>query len=338
MYNRQSLNQMKSRPVKMEQSNFESFNHLPIVSDDDYDLPQNPYLQYETNQFSNVNSRNVRGLSSQSFYETHGGYTIHEVSAMEGFGNDSDPQFDLGKDGSFNDYSVLVGNFQTALEGHFQRNPLAALQKKGFQVTYICVNERDSYRQLIDCLVSKQHDVAWIISQGHDIAIDLKDEFINAVESFYNSNRGLMLWADNTPYLVQASYILERIAGATLINDTPGNRVLSYGDPKVPGEFDQEHIIFAGLNYLYEGVTICYPVDFENQESKLITLATSSNNFPCICYIDSSEQHGRLVLDTGWTKIYDSYWNSAGQARYVINSTVYLVDIERRFGGAIISD
>ena len=38
-----------------------------------------------------------------------------------------------------------------------------------------------------------------------------------------------------------------------------GDQTLVYGDANEPGRFDSEHLIFSGVNSLYEGVTICYP-------------------------------------------------------------------------------
>jgi len=112
---------------------------------------------------------------------------------------------------------------------------------------------------------------------------------------------------------------------------------LGYGKPDSPGEFNEESIIFAGLNYLYEGITICYPVmgdgsSIVDADTKLKVLATSTDGNPCIAFIESTETNGRVILDTGFTKMYAGYWESAGQSRYVINSAVYLIDVERRFG------
>jgi len=42
-------------------------------------------------------------------------------------------------------------------------------------------------------------------------------------------------------------------------------------------------------------------------------------------------KHGRLLVDTGFTKLYPEYWSLAGQARYIVNAIVWLVDIEGRF-------
>jgi len=124
--------------------------------------------------------------------------------------------------------------------------------------------------------------------------------------------------------------VLPKIAGCTLVGNTPGGRILGYGNGLAPGEFDQDHLIFSGINYLYEGVTICYPEPVDHlARSSLVHLATSSNEHPCISHIESTEEHGRVIIDSGFTKLYCS-WTSAGQARYVVNACVYLVDIERR--------
>jgi hypothetical protein len=66
---------------------------------------------------------------------------------------------------------------------------------------------------------------------------------------------------------------------------------------------------------------------------KLKVAATSSNGNPVICYMDHCESGGRVVVDTGFTKLYPEFWVSEGQARYVVNACVYLIDVEGRFGG-----
>jgi hypothetical protein len=87
--------------------------------------------------------------------------------------------------------------------------------------------------------------------------------------------------------------------------------------------------VFAGINSLYEGHTICYP----ETPGKLQTLATGTDGKTCIGCMDRTQEGGRVILDTGFTKLY-LQWDSAGQARYVVNACVYLTDIEGRFGGS----
>jgi len=150
---------------------------------------------------------------------------------------------------------------------------------------------------------------------------------------FHNEGGGIFIWADNDPLFYHVNYILPDLCDCYLIDDTPADRVLSYGNPLTPGEFDEESLVFAGIDYLYEGITICYPVDKEGNdltsESKLKVLATSSNGKPCICVVESQEGRGRVMVDTGFTKMYSQFWRSSGQSRYVVNACVYLCDIER---------
>jgi len=239
---------------------------------------------------------------------------------LRGKGNEERKEYDLGKDGAFNDFSVLVGCFYHEVETVWSSNAGAALAKKGFRVDF--TNKEEEF---IQKLLKKEHDVAWIISTQSSSCS--AEEFKKAVVSFHESGRGLFIWGDNHPYYVQANIVLPDIVGTKLVGMTPGERVLSYGDSKKAGEFDQNSLIFAGINYLYEGHTPCYP----ETDGKLTHLATSSNYKPCISFLDSTEKHGRVIVDSGFTKLYLS-WTSAGQARYVVNACVYLVDVERRFG------
>jgi len=174
------------------------------------------------------------------------------------------------------------------------------------------------------------YDVAWIIS-GLDLQGDC-ESFKKAVIDFHKSGRGLMIYGDNLPLYVQANIVLPDLVGCQLYGDTPAGKILKYGKPNQSGYFDAEHLVFAGINNLYEGVTICYP----NGPSKLVPLATSSDGNPCILKCEAKESNfcdgGRILVDSGWTKLYQSNWASAGQARYVVNATVWLINLEDRFG------
>jgi len=293
-------------------------------------------LDYDMDE-GNV-SRGVHSTNQKKNF----GYSRNEVTTMEGFGNDSDPQFDLGADGAFSDFSVLIGNFHYHWIDKYcwDIGPGAAFKKKGFKVELVMISSAQAYQQFIDGLNSDSYDAAWLISDHTDPFPTLKQELVKAILSFHQRGRGLLIWADNDPYYVQANYALKALCECELVGNTYGDRVMSYGKHDTPGEFDEESIIFAGISYLYEGITICYPqlVDgtpLKDSESKLKILATSSDGFPCICKIDSTESSGRVIVDTGFTKMYSGYWTSAGQARYVINSAVYLIDVERRFGESV---
>jgi len=52
---------------------------------------------------------------------------------------------------------------------------------------------------------------------------------------------------------------------------------MSYGNPKLSGEYDSENLIFAG-----KGVTICYP----QADGNFKHLACSSDEHPWISFLD----------------------------------------------------
>jgi len=169
---------------------------------------------------------------------------------------------------------------------------------------------------------------------------DLEPVFKECIMKAHKQGTGLFIFADNQPYVYEANIVLPEIAGCIVNGDDHGDQTLVYGwDPREPGRFDKNHLIFSGINSLYEGVTICYPcpVILEGksapEEIRLETVATSTYDRPIISKMEATQDHGRVILDTGWTKLYESYWSSTGQARYVVNACVWLTNIESRYGG-----
>jgi len=246
-------------------------------------------------------------------------------------GNIISEKFDLGRDGSFNDFSLLIGAFinRFPLCNIFVGLAVQALQKKGFMVTYT-TNEGEFVKYLSE----KTFDVTWIIS-GNVFENIEKMDFMEAVIDYHKKGGGLMIYGDNDPYYVHANEILPSLVGCSLTGDTKAGKILKYGTPGTTGFFDENHLVFAGINNLYEGITICYP----DKESKLVTLATSTDDHPCILMcefgLSNFENGGRIIVDTGWTKLYCDKWGSAGQARYVVNATVWLLNLEHRFGKTV---
>lgn len=63
------------------------------------------------------------------------------------------------------------------------------------------------------------------------------------------------------------------------------------------------------MNNLHEGVTICHP---ENMHEDFKTFAVNTNNEPCVLYTEENENHGRIIVDTGFTKLYTNFWSGVG--------------------------
>jgi len=287
-----------------------------------------------------------------------GGYAKIEVPSTENF---SESKYDLGKDGAFSDYSVLVMMFLACLDNDWESCAGTALKQKGFNVIYCTHND---VKKFLTEIKTGKYRVVWILSSGGGyidewqidsartyLKDDLKEQFVSAVVDYHKSGGGLFLWGDNEPFYYEMNLILQQIAKINndekkpsyiqFSGNTNADRVLSYGDPTKPGEFDKDHIIFSGINYLYEGVTICYPVIQSSIDDPFIdpsadcfpktvgeydVLATSSNGKPVILKIEKKNECGRVIIDSGWTKLYAANWNTVGQSRYVVNACVWLMD------------
>jgi hypothetical protein len=55
------------------------------------------------------------------------------------------------------------------------------------------------------------------------------------------------------------------------------------------------------LNNLHEGITICQP--FKTHPDFKV-FAYNSNNEPMVLYAEKNEKHGRIIIDTGFTKLF----------------------------------
>jgi len=320
-YNTTSFDSRQQRPAKMAVAS--------KVATEGYRVSSEPEMVQQTQSYGQQTQSYGQQTQSyvpqpQSNYSgKKSGYTESEVNALRGKGNEERQEYDLGKDGAFSDFSILVGCFYYEIPGSWNTNAGKALTQKGFRVTFTTV-EQEFIKHLLS---QSSFDVVWIISSNStSLSLSEQQDFKAAVLNFHRSGRGLFIYGDNDPWYVHANWILPDIVGTKLVGNTPGHKVLSYGNGKVPGEFDSENLIFSGINYLFEGITICYPAE----DGKLTHLATSSDGKACISFLDSTPEHGRVLVDTGFTKLY-SQWDAAGQARYVVNGTVYLVDVERRF-------
>ena len=75
------------------------------------------------------------------------------------------------------------------------------------------------------------------------------------------------------------------------------------------GKFNPNHPVFTNTIDLYEGHTIS---TIFNIHSDFVTIAHNTNNEPMILFAEANEHHGRIIIDAGYTKLFDEYWNSAG--------------------------
>eukprot|EP01113_Clastostelium_recurvatum_P038412 TRINITY_DN5751_c0_g1_i2.p1 TRINITY_DN5751_c0_g1~~TRINITY_DN5751_c0_g1_i2.p1 ORF type:complete len:596 (+),score=205.17 TRINITY_DN5751_c0_g1_i2:57-1790(+) len=270
-----------------------------------------------------------RAGSIANFYTQFAGMhdeiaSAHPATALDAHANPAGPEFDLGLEGAFNQFTILVGSFQPHLaKPLFDRNPGEHLRNKGFNIVFT-----NSLSEFITLL--PKADIAWIVSFMNDRGSETA-KFVQAVRTFHERGGGLFIWGDNSPLFVEANLVLRDLLGTHLEGDTPGGKELKVGESSlVPGQFGR-HLITSGIVNLHEGITICYPTNTD----RLYTLGTSSNNHPCVSYADygqglTSDNVGRIVVDCGYTKMYDEYWKTAGTRRYVVNACVWLLGLDHK--------
>jgi len=310
--------QRKKKKVKEESKRKREIN------DDDDEIKDNNDYQIKREEERELSIEEESGTFTESIPQSQGDVIVEDGIEYDKHGNLLSEEFDLGKDGSFNDFSVLIGMFYPSSDCAEK-----ALRKKGFQVTVVST-ELEFLRLLREN--GGQYDVVWVISSNSKLSNFSEDEFKELLINHHKSGKGLMIFGDNDPFYLHANILLPSLVGTTLVGNNMGTKTLAYGDSKVNGQFDKEHILFAGINNLYEGITICYP----GTDSKLNVLATGSDGKPCILNCETGKSYyeggGRIVIDTGFTKLFREYWATAGQARYVVNATVWLVDLEGKHG------
>lgn len=117
------------------------------------------------------------------------------------------------------------------------------------------------------------------------------------------AKKSLYLWVDNTPWVESINPILKHyFDGMYLEGNYKGNQVITKGTEVVKGKFDQNHTIAYGLNNLNEGITIAHPVKLHS-DFKLF--AKNSNDEALIMFADENDNHGRIIIDTGITKLFE---------------------------------
>jgi hypothetical protein len=240
---------------------------------------------------------------------------IDNANSYDQHGNPANREYDLGRDGAFIRYRILIGQFYTSGD---MKAPIEALQIKGFRVEN--VKNEDEF---ISKLRSNHYQIAWVISSS---TIE-NNTFISTLIDFHSTGGSIFLFADNIPYVSHASEFLNRKFGIILTGNYPGNKTLVFKENGYlkTGCFGQ-HEIFTGIKNLFEGVTICHPVYSKSISRKsMTTVATSTGGNPYIVVFDppADSTEGRLCLDCGFTKLFIN-WNSPGTARFIVNVTCWL--------------
>jgi len=264
-----------------------------------------------------------KGLSLADFYTQYAGQ--HDEIVSENLDSNRNPvgrEYDLGIEGAFKVFNIIIIYFHSTEDTYHKCEE--ALKSKGFNLT-IAKNVTEFIEKLHD------YDEAWIIT-GLPLTDNLT-KFVEEVTKFHQAGKGVFIWADNEPYIYPSNLLLNSILpGVSISGNTPGGNILHpqpiTASSKLPktGHFAR-HLLTTGIVSLYEGITISCPSQIVPQ---MTIIGQSSDNNPCFFCVEDPGK-GRLVVDCGFTKIFDHLWGqTAGTERYVRNCAVWLLGLEAR--------
>ena len=168
-------------------------------------------------------------------------------------------------------------------------------------------------------------DIAWVIAGTSALSEAVENRYMAAIGEFMRRKKSLFLWVDKTPLFVGVNCILKKhFGGMYMDGNYIGMKTITRADRSEKGKFDGTHAIAYGLNNIHEGYTIAHPV---NTHADFKEFARNSNDEPLVLFAEENENHGRIIIDTGFTKLFEAYWANAGTHQYVSNANVWLTGL-----------
>lgn len=321
---------MKSNPNKLPDEYYALLESLPNKFTKEVD---------EQDEWGNAGSGPM-----QEYYNSIAGRTVDAIlrdqnTVLDAHQNPMGSQYDLPRDGTMGEHNLVICWFS---EHGTYGKPVEALRSKGFKVV-VHNSQRSTVQQMMVSFLNA--DVVWLVS-GPKIVEGGFDQLVNALESFHRRGGGIFLWTDNDPYFAHANQVLLRLLPGEDIcmegNDRGEQIMKVHTDGHSPGKLTKSHLIMTGLNSLYEGVTVSHL----SRLGPLKVLATYNNGSGYsgkpYCAVADAEVYrkckapnkvgrGRLVIDGGFTKLYDECWSkTAGTERYVKNASAWLLNMNSR--------
>jgi hypothetical protein len=197
-------------------------------------------------------------------------------------------------------YSMSIQNF------------ISAISTSGIQVDIVdslSNIELSSYCQL------------WIISTHYKV---LGATDVDKIVKFYEQGNGVYIWGDNEPYYVDANIVGKRLFNASMSGNLPGQRKVNKTVKHGLAGF-LAHPVFTGLSTLYEGITIATIDISESPPSVKPIMYGSANN---LVTVNSQDGNKRAMMDGGFTRLMDDYWDTAGTHTFVCNCVGWLANLE----------
>ena len=160
----------------------------------------------------------------------------------------------------------------------------------------------------------------WLISGN---SLKITQAHCDVIKTFWEKGNGVYIWGDNDPLYVDANFLAKVLIhpSAGMSGNVPGQKNVGLtSSPNSPGFVS--HMITTGFQTIYEGHTIATI----NSSNYLTPLITGSANNLVTAY--SEQGNRRLIIDGGFTRLYDSLWDSVGTGAYVSNCAGWLSNLE----------
>eukprot|EP01133_Synstelium_polycarpum_P012798 gene12798-15019_t len=260
-------------------------------------------------------SKVIPTLPQHAAYSNNANLTTNPTEQKDANGNASSIDRGLIREGGLKGSKLLLLDMYQGPEASFSKL-IKSLQWTGLEVI--------KQFSLDKCLL-EQCCQLWIIS-GHQSR--LSSQNVKDIINFYNQGNGVYLWGDNDPCYVEANLLGKEILGITMSGNTPGMKTVKRTlVPKSPGFV--WHPVFTGLSSLYEGITIA-TIDRRKETKTDVEelLWGSASNLVTIAHQDK-DNHRRIMMDTGFTRVFDECWDTAGTSRFVTNCAGWLANLEQ---------
>ena len=268
-------------------------------------------------------SRIPRTVSIDSPYTKWASTSDIPAPKRDRHGNPQGSEYDLARDGSLKQYTVIVLNILNPVR--FGRKysfdcPYNALKKKGFKLIEFTKIPTDN--ELRNALATPNSQL-WIISSAGDVG-KLNDAQFRMIVQYFEEGHGVYFWNDNDPLFADCNPFLEKLFGTRMVGDYYATKILTIQKrPNEPGII-ANHPISTGIVNFYEGITISH---VQTLSGGLQPLIYASDRTVVTAIYDKNGR--RAIVDGGFTRLYEEYWVLAGTERFIVNSAAWLANIER---------
>ena len=263
------------------------------------------------------------------------------------------PDWDLGKDGAFTNFSILFCSFGN--NGYSFPFFISIIEQKGFKVTQSCD---------LAGLLSYPKFAVFVIMDS-TTTLYLTDADTTAARNFYMAGGGVFATTDDCPYFMNVNAMFDKFPdpfkGFRLrYSDGLSGMTLSCGNPLGYNSFGY-HVTYTGILSMNAGYSLSIPTYYGNygvgpfgvMGTCGIASLSDCTSIPCAPYcggtppsgshavqmyvdpliqlvnVSNSGCWGRIVVDSGWTRYY--YQERYGSTRFGVNIVVWLVNIDKYF-------